>query len=319
LLNISSPGKFTLLLSYIVKRASWKASYDIRVMTDNSIHLTYHGTITQTTSEDWKNVDLALSTAIPSSGGSPPDLPPVLVRFYVPPKSSRYDYDGILSLNLDIEDQKKSDISGGKRKKEMKEKDYKEKEKSVQVQTATVAKASESATSATFKIPRLTTIDSDNKPHKVTITVIKFTKATFEYTIAPKINQNAYLKAKVKNTSEFPLLQGSVSVFFDNTFATSATIKAASPNEEFDIDLGVDPSVKITYKPPHKFLEHGGFINKSNTQTFKYLTEIKNAKSTAIDVILWEQVPLSVYDNIKVKLLQPDLRTAANVTQEKKQ
>jgi len=314
LLNITSAGKFTLLMSYIVKGASWKASYDIRVLTDNTIHLTYHGTIVQSTCEDWKNVDLALSTANPSVGGSPPNMPTLSVRFYQPPViRTIHGGDDVLfggeTHAMVLED----NIAFSKRKSEKK----KEKDKKVvHVQTAIVAKVSEAATSATFKIPRLTTIYSDSKAHKVTITIIKFTKTNFEYTIAPKINQNAYLKAKVTNTSDFPLLTGSVAVFFDNTFATSSSIKSASPNEEFEIALGVDPSVKITYKPVHKFLENGGFMSKSNTQTFKYQTEIKNSKSTTIDLILWEQVPVSVYDSIKVKLLQPDLRTT-NVTQEK--
>jgi hypothetical protein len=68
-------SQIALQLSYIIYGASWNAAYDARVDgSSGSLHLTYHGVITNSTGEDWKDVELSLSTAKPAVGGAPPPL-----------------------------------------------------------------------------------------------------------------------------------------------------------------------------------------------------------------------------------------------------
>jgi len=54
----------------------------VRVDLDNSIELTYNAMVKQVTPEDWKNVNIALSTANPSIGGAPPELTPERVQIF---------------------------------------------------------------------------------------------------------------------------------------------------------------------------------------------------------------------------------------------
>ena len=60
---------------------------------------------------------------------------------------------------------------------------------------------------ATFEIPRIATIASDNSPHKVTIGLINLSPS-FEYVTVPKLNPMAYTKAKVINASDYSMLAG---------------------------------------------------------------------------------------------------------------
>ena len=83
-------------------------------------------------------------------------------------------------------------------------------------QTTEVQTGSIGSTS-TFDIPRNATIPSDNTTHKVTIGIVSL-KPEFEYETVPKKNTYAYIKAKVANTSEYPLLAGAANVFLDNNF-----------------------------------------------------------------------------------------------------
>ena len=69
----------------------------------------------------------------------------------------------------------------------------------------------------TFDIPRKASIPADNNAHKVAIAVLKLSPK-FEYECVPKINSHAYIKAKVINESDYPLLAGPASVFLDNNF-----------------------------------------------------------------------------------------------------
>lgn len=71
-----------LLVTYIVRGASWAPTYDLRARlrdagpgSSASLSLTYTGVVRQATGEDWVGVDLTLSTTSPSVGGSPP-MPP---------------------------------------------------------------------------------------------------------------------------------------------------------------------------------------------------------------------------------------------------
>ena len=73
-----------------------------------------------------------------------------------------------------------------------------------------------------------------------------------------------------------------------------------SPSEEFTCSLGVDPAVKVTYKPVNKYREHAGLISKVHVTTFKQVIELKNTRQTACKLLITDQLPLSTVDKIKV-------------------
>ncbi len=82
--------QLTLKLSYIVQNANWSPSYDIRVKTENyTTQLVYYGIIVNNTGDDWKEVDISLSTAQPAVGGNPPELSTLKVRLNTVYRESR--------------------------------------------------------------------------------------------------------------------------------------------------------------------------------------------------------------------------------------
>jgi len=130
----------------------------------------------------------------------------------------------------------------------------------------------------------------------------------FEYECVPKKSAHAYLKAKVKNTSPYALLSGPTNIFLDNNFIAKAELKAVSPSEDFTCSLGVDPAVKVTYKPIHKFREHSGLISKTVSTTYKQVIEVKNTHKDLVKIIVIDQVPLSTEEKIRVQLLEPVIK-----------
>ena len=70
--------------------------------------------------------------------------------------------------------------------------------------------------------------------------------------------------------------------------------------EEFDVSLGVDPSVKVTYKPVKKFQQRTGVLSKSDITDFHQVIEIKNTKSQPVKILVTDQCPRSTSDKIKV-------------------
>jgi len=168
-------------------------------------------------------------------------------------------------------------------------------------------KAVESATSTTFTIPRKSTIVADNKPHKVTIKLLKF-QADYTYTILPKLSPHAYLKASIRNTSkDTPLLPGPMNVFMDNNFVAKSEIPLISPNESLGIFLGIDPGIKFEYQPLKQLKDTQGYIQKTNKLNIKFNTIISNNKGKDVKIDLFDNLPKSYDGQIKVRLVEPEI------------
>jgi len=69
--------------------------------------------------------------------------------------------------------------------------------------------------------------------------------------------------------------------------------------------LGVDESIKIEYKFVKKFDETGGLFVEKNKKIFEYLIKITNNKKTQEEIVVWDQLPISQNEKIKVKLIDP--------------
>ena len=65
--EVTKAGSEKFSLSYVVPGVSWTPSYDVRIDSQkDEAMLTYQALVTQTTGEDWNNVQLFLSTAEPA-------------------------------------------------------------------------------------------------------------------------------------------------------------------------------------------------------------------------------------------------------------
>lgn len=252
----------------MVSNAGWAPSYDVRVNSEhaNNIELTYFGSVKQWTGEDWKDVKLALSTARPSVVGTPPALPTAIVTL----DDARYRRPSSFF-----------DESGGN------------------------SGGNEGASSVCYSIPRPATIESDNRPHKVPIGTINLS-ATLSYVCVPKKSQHGYLQAVAVNTDEnYVLLPGQANIFFDNSYVSTSRLKAVNYKEKFDLSLGVDPAIKVEYKPVGKFQETSGLFSKTQSTTYRHHTTIKNTKNIPISIKVVDQLPFSQDEKIKVKLIEP--------------
>ncbi|SHJ32902.1 DUF4139 domain-containing protein [Bacteroides stercorirosoris] len=75
--NVNAPAacKATFILNYYVKNAGWFPSYDVRSGSlSEPISIVYKANIFQNTKEDWKNVELSLSSSNPTTGSVAPKL-----------------------------------------------------------------------------------------------------------------------------------------------------------------------------------------------------------------------------------------------------
>ncbi|CAH1799374.1 unnamed protein product [Owenia fusiformis] len=331
LIGCEADTEVTLLVSYIVTKAKWTPKYDIRVFSnDNQMKIMYYALIQQASGEDWEDAKISLSTAMPSVGGQVPELG--THRLYFKPKPQQILPLSINGLDLPPLSPKNANRSSVRKVKKrpqsvminamdlnksidealirLEGEKYRrdsevEKDRPQYAEIPTEVK--DGITSTTFDIARLHSIPCDNATHKVSVAIIDLTPL-FEYECVPKMAAHAYLKARVRNTSSYALLAGPTNIFLDNNFIAKADLKAVSPSEDFTCSLGVDPGIRVQYKPLHKFREQSGIITKTISMTYKQVIEVKNTHSKNIKIIIMDQLPCSTEEKIKVILQEPVIK-----------
>lgn len=167
-------------------------------------------------------------------------------------------------------------------------------------------------TSTAFEIGAKATVPSNNTRRKVTITVATLS-GDFTFSSVPKLQPRVYFKSNVVNSTDFPLLDGSMSVFVDNNYVSNSHMSTVMPGERFDAFLGVDDGIKIERKVLNKLTETTGFFSKSKKTTYDIVIRIENLKKTTENVSIRDNVPISRNERIKVEVevpkqgeLQPD-------------
>ncbi|XP_065179386.1 protein F37C4.5-like [Sycon ciliatum] len=316
----------SLLVSYVVMDAGWQPQYDLRVFSkDHLLKIHYFAIISQSTGEDWEDATLVLSTAQPSIGGSPPELGTKKLSFFRSPESNREKMSSapvvmssaMRSTSSRVRSAPYADVSLESIRRGYALGDDEEDDDwsgdfysappppppDLGVRTAEVKGT---VTSTAFEIPRRTTIPADKTGHKVSVAIIDL-EPKFDYETVPKVQAHAFLKAQVKNSSQYALLKGPANVFLDNNFISKTSLSNVSPYEDFTCSLGVDPAIRVLYKPVRRFKENTGILSKYTLATRKQAIEIKNTRLDVIRIKLTDTVPRSVEEKIKVNLVKPEV------------
>jgi uncharacterized protein (TIGR02231 family) len=280
--------EITLAFSYIVNNAGWDPLYEVRADSEAShINMNYFATITQSTGEDWTDVDVEISTAMPLDSEAPAELTAWNVDVYQPRALSR-----LSSMMREETTMPKSAME-----EDAPEVDETKPFEETQVQPET--------TSFSFIIPRKVSIPSDSQPHRVMIASSK-KEAVFSYYAIPKLSKYAYLRADFKNPFAFPLLPGRINIFLDGRLvSTSSSEGTIPPEEDINLSLGIDEAIKIERKLQKKFTEYAGVISKDTKVNYEYASEFVNAKEKAVTITVNDNFPVSRNEKIKVDLLAP--------------
>ena len=292
----------TLNLSYIVSGPYWEPSYDIRAnVKAKTLDVAYYGTVRQSTGEDWKGVTLHLSTAQPSVGGREPELDPWFLRRLEPmpvaaaaPRGFGGDSGGrILSKSKMMNDLRADGLAETSLTGAMKTSE----EARARVITSGVA--------AVFSVERTCDILADNKPARVPLSRDTF-PAAFRHTCVPKLSPHVYLKAKAINKTDLPYLPGPSAIFVDDSFVANAAMDLVPAGQEFWSYLGADSSVKVERRILADRTEISGVFGKKTVGTLRdYVFKLTNGKQAAVELVIWDQIPASNHEDIKVSLQEP--------------
>jgi len=314
-------GHAELTVKYVVSNADWEPLYDLRATVDSnsksqnttSISLNYRASITQTTGEDWKDVNLVLSTSSPLTGTDIPVLSPqrigavrtVTFRSSAKKRARKMAVPGAAPMaSLSME--RSMSYGGGGGDDEDEEVYY---DAPPRLMSARKTEAREGAISTSFHIDGLSNIPSDNSAHKVAIGVLDLS-AKMEWVTVPRLVTSAFLQCQITNTSTYVLLSGASNVFLDGSFVAKSTIPYVSPQDNFSCSVGVDPSVRITYPPVSKKARTqatGSFLNssKQDVTLFTQRISLKNTRQSDVKLLVRDLVPVSEEQKFRIALLEP--------------
>lgn len=290
-----APVNFIIKVEYVVTGAAWEPIYDVRLLGNNEVELTYMARIAQNTGENWENIQLALSTARPTAKSTLPDLD---IWYLDDPeekalrsvRDQRAVREG-MKAEASLRQQKSYTPYGWS------EESWKKQQAKVQ---QTTIKPAESGVSVTYHVGTPVTIAGTGEPHKTTVTITNL-KTELDYLTVPKAAPEAYLRARITNTSEYTLLPGEASIFHENDFVGKTQLKTIAPNEEFTIQLGVDERLKVERELVKR--EAGkNFIGTQAQTHYRYEIRLTNLLDKATKVTVQDHYPLSRSSRITVKL-----------------
>jgi uncharacterized protein (TIGR02231 family) len=294
--DVQRGGSLAMEASYLISQAGWTPAYDIRVSSaDTMVELTYAAFVRQNTGEDWRDIQMTLSTAQPALGGTPPELQPWYVS--VAPQIRGGRAEGGMAI-LD------ESAPGGGAKMLRKDRPVPASVAASAPVAFQTADVKESLTSASFPITGETTVPADNADHRVTVMIAPL-GGTFSHSASPKLQAEAFFKAALRNSTDYPLLPGPMSVYVDNGFVSISRLPAVMPGEKFDAFLGADNGVHIERKLLNRVTDISGLFSKTRKTRYEILIIAENRKKTPQTLSLRENVPVSQDERVKVEIVLP--------------
>jgi uncharacterized protein (TIGR02231 family) len=290
--------------SYFTNTAGFTPMYDVRVNSKtNDIKLVYKAAITQTTGIDWKQTKLTLSTSNPHWNSTAPLLSPWYLQQYVPQLYNSLQIDNYKATNsiqsLKVNDEALNEINTvGYGTKKIKPNQT---GAVTTIDGSTLNKyttLSESQLNTNFEIDLPYNINSDGEVHSVTIKEEKINAILKNYAV-PKLDKDAYLLAEIADWQKLDLLPGIANIIMDNTYLGKSSIDPNSTADTLNLSLGKDKRVAIKRSIIKEYTstKTSGNFTKQN---FTYEITVKNNKTTAVDVILKDQYPISNEKEIEV-------------------
>jgi uncharacterized protein (TIGR02231 family) len=306
LLKAKTAGKRMVAVNYFVDKAGWYPSYSIFANPEeNTLQVNYQANIYQNTFEDWKNVQIHLSTANPKSSMSPSDPDTIYLRKIevyremVSRKATLRAMPEIESLAAsmpeaynDVEEDQLAfarNYAGG-----------------TQVEVASV-----DGTGSYFRaeLPSRTTILFGEEAAMKTL-FVKQMEPEFWSQSTPMEEPLAYLMAGFKNGFELPMISGKAKCFIDGKLVGNTRITLTQPGEDLKLGLGVNESITIDYKTLSSKKDSSGIFERSRVEKRKYETTVTNLMPVEHKVVVKDRVPVSKDAKIIVKVISPaDLKT----------
>jgi hypothetical protein len=158
----------------------------------------------------------------------------------------------------------------------------------------------ENQTSVEFEIKTPYTILSENK--NTTVEVERYSlPADYEYYCIPKVDKDAFLLANISDWEQYNLLEGEANIFFENTFIGKTILDVRYMTDTLNLSLGRDKNVSIQREKVKEYSTQK-FLGSKTETTRDWKIVVKNNKRQPINMVLFDQIPVSTTQEIEVNV-----------------
>ena len=290
-----------ITVRYQVSGASWQPIYDARLATGTKaqaprLAITRRAIVQQRTGEAWDSVALALSTTRPAAGTAAPELRPVTID---------YPQDRPVPMASPVSQTRAVPAVGAARKESVSEAESNQllaKNRLDEVAVTQQAQVEAGAFQAVYSIIGRQTLASTGEPRRLQIDEADL-ETTLTVRAVPRIDERAFLYAKLTVPRATPWLPGQVALFRDGTFVGNGRVPQLGPGQDHDLGFGADDRVRVKASSIDEKRSETGIISSTKTETKSFRLTIKNLHVRQIAFVLQDQVPASNNAEIKVELL----------------
>lgn len=291
--SAKAPTPATLEFSYKTSNASWSPKYDLRFdALEKPVVLDYKADVQQLTGEDWKNVRLTLSSGNPSENATKPTLFPWRLDFLQP----------VVYRKTIAKAKSSAPIQFGGAMPAPKAAEMKMEANYDKAETVMETQVVEQLLQAEFRIQQPYDLPSQAKP--VTVTIGKHDlPVRYRHYAVPKLDKAAFLTATLSDWENLNLLAGQANLFFDGTFVGITVLNPQELSDSLTLSLGQDKNIVVERKRL-KDQSKKQFLGSSKTDTRSWEINFRNKKSTPINLVVEDQFPTSVNNDLKVELTE---------------
>jgi len=299
-------GTATISVEYVIPGARWTPVYDARLSGDaDEVVLGCFARVSQSSGEDWNEVNLTLSTAQPAAGTGPGDLWRWRLALSYPDRIAKKDVSnspsvvmyGMLDEEIVKTEGKHVYIRGGRAGQTTYLID------GVDYSDPLNYLVAQKSFSTSFKIINKETIKSGEQPVKT-----KIGDHTLDFTMKllarPRNVESVFRQLTLTNTDDAPLLPGIVSIFAEGDYLGQALLTDwVASGQSFDLPFGVDNNVSIKREiKDYMKSEKGEWFNSGKIR-IKQTIEITLANHSGKErtIVVEEPLPIPQDDKVKVR------------------
>ena len=286
--------KATLRVTYAVADACWVPLYDARldiVSKDRKpqLELVRRAEVTQSTGEDWSDVELGVSTVRVARGGNAPELNSLIVRYRQisrPVVRRRADSEfAAMRVAPNAEDAEPVEPSVAPKPAGEQE-----------------AAAEIGDFQATFKIPGRVSLGASKgaKSFRISTTI---NAADLTARATPVADPTAFLEASFRAADDAVLLPGKVALYRDGVFVGYGKMVVSARDEIVRLGFGADDKIKIERAVLKRNEGSAGLFATCKTDQRSFKTIVRNSHDFPIKVAIEDQLPVSENEKILVEML----------------
>ena len=268
-------------VTYHVADAGWNWIYQARLDTvTGRVDLLRQGRVHQRTGEDWSDVSLTLTTAVPEPDISTPTLAAQFLDL-----RDRLAFPLAAAAAPVMERQAKAAADASV----------------LQEVVVTGAEARATAFNVDYDVPGRTSLAADNQERLLPVSGEQF-KADIVAKVVPAVSRRAWLEASFRYERDVPIEAGMLQVYRDGAYVGEAPTPVVLPGAQVRLPFGADERIRIALRDEAAKSDQGGMLARQTLQETRLRFEITSFHTAPVAVQVLDRVPVSHNNDVRVEV-----------------